>query len=80
MIQCDEYPSRISTEIWGSMTWGHLATGRVRGIRKGFPEEAVALKEKQYLARQRETWNTVQRTAYAKIQRQKKAWYISLGK
>ena len=52
----------------------------MRGIRKGFPEEAVALKEKQDLARQRETWNSVQRTAYAKIQRQKKAWYISLGK
>lgn len=22
VIQYDEYPSRISTEIWGSMAWG----------------------------------------------------------
>lgn len=59
---------------------GHLTRGGVRGIRKGFTEEAVALREKQDLARQRETWNMVQRTAYAKIQRQKKSWYIFLGK
>ena len=59
---------------------GHLTKGVMRGIRKGFPEEAVALKDKQDLVRQRETWNVVQRTAYAEIQRQKKTWNIFLGK
>ena len=59
---------------------GHLTKGGLRGIRKGFPEEAVALKDEQDLVRQRETWNVVQRTAYAEIQRQKKTWNIFLGK
>ena len=41
IIQCDEYPSRVSTEIWGSMGWRHLTKGGVGEIKKGFPEKAA---------------------------------------
>lgn len=73
VIQCGECPNRVNTEPEGA--WGWATKGG--GIRKGFPEEAAAKLRPEgeaAVATQREGWNIMQKTAYAKGQRQKKAF------